>query len=1020
MIPALPVTAASEGVSLRFLDELLAGGFEGDVSHSEADRTVFATDNSIYQIRPQGVIFPRATADIARILRLASMERFRTIVLAPRGGGTGTNGQSLTSGLVVDLSRHMNRILEINPGGRWARVECGVVKDQLNTALAPHGLFFAPELSTSNRATLGGMINTDASGQGSCRYGKTRDHVLELTSVLVGGGIWRSRPLEADELPSILARTDIVGAVHRLLEEIHSQHAAQITARFPPLNRCLTGYDLAHIRDAGGRLDLNSILCGSEGTLAIIAEAKVAVLPTPRRSVLVNIRYGSFDAALRDARTLMAFAPASIEILDARVFALAQQDIAWDGVKDYFPLDDRQPVQGVNLVEFVGDAEDEVEVPLRRLAAAIQSRGKDSGTLGHTVARGEAVGRVWRLRKGAAGILGNMRGDRRPIPFVEDTAVPPENLADYAMEFRRLLDSRGLSYGMFGHVDAGVLHVRPAIDMRDPGQAALIRELTDAVFELTRRYGGLLWGEHGKGMRSQYTAAVFGPLYPLLNAVKAAFDPHNQLNPGKIASPGGQPLLAVDGVPTQGEADRMVQAEDAAGYPAAMRCNGNGACFNYDPNDSMCPSWKGTRQRRHSPKGRATLMREWLRQLSVAGVSPLAEAAALRKGARSRSFPLRLLNTVRPSANEDFSHLVREAMDGCLACKSCSSGCPTKVDIPSLRASFFEIYHGRYLRPPRHHVVGLLEHALPLAARTPRLYNVATASRIGRAALRQLGLVDVPRLAAIDFPQELRRRRLSLAVPAQLAAIGTSALGRHLVIVQDAFTRYYDTRVVLDVLDLARALGFTPWLAPFRPNGKALYVHGFLGRFRQVAQHNASMLRTLADCGVALVGIDPSVTLTYRTEYVEALGTAAVPRVLLLQEWLAQNLAGMSRRELPFPLAAAPMRLLPHCTERALARHAPADWQTVFAHFGLRLEVPASGCCGMAGTYGHERHHREASERIYGLSWRQKVMHDQALAPLATGYSCRSQAKRLNGVTLLHPAQALLASIRRGAPGAGI
>jgi FAD/FMN-containing dehydrogenase len=292
MIPRLVETPSAEDSCRGFLEALRASGFAGTVSAGDADRAVFATDNSIYRLFPQAVVFPRATDDIARVMRLLAEPRFDGVVLAARGGGTGTNGQSLTTGLVVDVSRHMNRILEINAEERWVRVDAGVVKDQLNAALAPHGLFFAPELSTSNRATIGGMVSTDASGQGSCIYGKTRDHVLELTVVLADGTVWRSRPLPDEELRVVQRRSDRIGAVHRAVDTIQREHAAEIEARFPRLNRCLTGYDLAHIRDDEGRFDLNAVLCGSEGTLGLLAEGNCSTHPLWRSALKLQASFG--------------------------------------------------------------------------------------------------------------------------------------------------------------------------------------------------------------------------------------------------------------------------------------------------------------------------------------------------------------------------------------------------------------------------------------------------------------------------------------------------------------------------------------------------------------------------------------------------------------------------------------------------------------------------------------------------------------------------------------------------------
>ncbi|SDL73063.1 FAD/FMN-containing dehydrogenase, partial [Modicisalibacter muralis] len=472
---------------LAFIEALEASGFAGEIAPDYANRTVLATDNSIYQRLPQAVLYPRDAEDIVRIARLAARDAFHEVVLAPRGGGTGTNGQSLTDGLMVDVSRHMNRILDIDVENRRVRVQAGVVKDQLNAALKPHGLFFAPELSTSNRATIGGMISTDASGQGSCEYGKTRDHVLELDTVLLGGERLSSQPLAEEELEALCERNDLVGDIHRTAREIIDTQRAQIEACFPKLNRCLTGYDLAHLRDAEGRFDLNSVLCGAEGSLGFVCEATLNVLPIPQHTTLVNVRYASFMDALRDAKALMggdapstqpqaplstqsqAPRPTSIETVDDKVLLLAMEDFVWDSVSPFFPQGDT-PARGINLIEFNADDPDELSARIdaftRHLSADTQVE-----RLGYTLACGrEQVGKVYAMRKRAVGLLGNVQGEKRPIPFVEDTAVPPEHLADYIAEFRAALDARGLDYGMFGHVDAGVLHVRPAIDMKDPEQ----------------------------------------------------------------------------------------------------------------------------------------------------------------------------------------------------------------------------------------------------------------------------------------------------------------------------------------------------------------------------------------------------------------------------------------------------------------------------------------------------------------------------------------------------------------------
>jgi FAD/FMN-containing dehydrogenase/Fe-S oxidoreductase len=994
-----------------FLVALKANGFQGEISTDYASRTVLATDNSIYQRLPQAAVFPLDASDVACVARLMAEPAYTGIKVTPRGGGTGTNGQSLTDGIVVDLSRHMNRILEIDVEGRWVRVQAGVVKDQLNAALKPYGLFFAPELSTSNRATIGGMINTDASGQGSCTYGKTRDHVLELQSLLLGGDTVHSRAIDEAELERQCARQDRTGEVYRTARDINATKADLIDRVFPKLNRCLTGYDLAHLREADGRFNLNSVLCGAEGSLGFVVEAKLNVLPIPKYSVLVNVRYASFMDALRDARALIQHTPLSIETVDSRVLMLAMKDIVWHSVAEYFPADPGRATLGINIVEFSGDDAEAVDARVAAFTTHLQA-DLSVERLGHTLAVGhDAVTRVYTMRKRSVGLLGNVDGEIRPQPFVEDTAVPPERLADYIAEFRALLDSHGLTYGMFGHVDAGVLHVRPALDMKDPAQAALVRPLSDAVAALTQKYGGLLWGEHGKGVRSEYVPAFFGQLYPSLQALKTAFDPHNQFNPGKICTPldSSDTLLRVDEVQLRGDLDRTLDERVWKSYGTAMHCNGNGACYNYDPNDAMCPSWKATRQRAQSPKGRASLVREWLRLQGEAGVDVLSPAR--RQPNFWQTLPQRWRNSRgRAAGQQDFSHEVYDAMAGCLACKSCAGQCPVKVNVPEFRSRFLELYHTRYLRPARDYLIGSLEFTVPYLARLPGVYNgLMKAPVVEKLLARQVGMVDSPLLSRFNFHASLKRWNVQPATAARLIGLTEAERARSVILVQDAFTRYFETPLLANLIELISRLGYRVYLAPFFANGKPLHVQGFLQAFNKAAIRNASQLQALSAFGVRMAGLDPAMTLVYRQEYAKVPGIAQLPTVALLQEWLLDAVPDTVKASTP-----ARYRLLAHCTEKTNAPASTTQWETLFARVGLVLATQATGCCGMSGTYGHEARNQDTSRTIFDQSWAGQVAAsaDEKGEALATGYSCRSQTKRLAGRELRHPLDVLLEVFR--------
>ncbi|WP_249977173.1 D-2-hydroxyglutarate dehydrogenase YdiJ [Vreelandella olivaria] len=1011
---------------VRFLEALRARGFEGEITPDYANRTVLATDNSIYQLLPQAVVFPKHSEDLERLAKLASEVPHRNIVLTPRGGGTGTNGQSLTDGIVVDVSRHMHQIIKIDVEARRVRVQAGVVKDQLNAALKPHGLFFAPELSTSNRATIGGMISTDASGQGSCQYGKTRNHVLELDTVLLGGKHLLSRALSEEEEQQSYHQDGLLGHVHRTAATIIDQQRELIEAKFPPLNRCLTGYDLAHLRDDQGQLNLNSLLCGSEGSLGFLNEAVLNVLPIPKHSTLVNVRYPSFMDALRDAKSLMAgnASPTSIETIDDTVLQLAMEDFVWDSVAEFFPASDT-PIRGINLIEFNDDDETSLA---ERVRAFTEHLSQDTSVerLGYTLAEGRTqIQKVYGMRKRSVGLLGNVQGEKRPLPFVEDTAVPPEHLADYISEFRAALDARQLSYGMFGHVDAGVLHVRPALDLKDPVQEALIREISDEVAALTQKYGGLLWGEHGKGVRSEYGPKFFGELYPSLQRVKAAFDPHNQLNPGKIASPADKDeliaktsdpaLLTIDGVPMRGQFDRTIDERAWQAYDAAVYCNGNGACYNYDLDDPMCPSWKATRDRVHSPKGRASLIREWLRLQSQAGID-VVEESRKKKAERTwgfvTSFPRRVMNTFSKQQQHDYSHQVYDAMAGCLACKSCAGQCPIKVNVPQFRSQFLEVYHGRYLRPLRDYVIGGTEWMLPVLAKAAPLYNAVMGQRWVEQLMRcSVGISDSPQLSRASVKKQLRAWGVAEATPTSLALLTEQQRANSIIIIQDAFTTHFEAKLVIDVVELLSRLNLRVFVMPFSANGKPLHVQGFLGAFERTAEKQARRLRALEEFEVPMVGIDPAMTLTYRQEYIKALGSQHVPTVFMLQEWLATQLNALVPSQLS--LTDPGFKLLSHCMEKTNAPGSPKAWQQIFAAFGLQLELVNTGCCGMSGTYGHETRNAVTSKTIYAQSWQPQVeAQENAGKLLATGYSCRSQVKRYSTQALPHPLQALLECLR--------
>ncbi|MFT4269397.1 MAG: FAD-binding and (Fe-S)-binding domain-containing protein [Pantoea sp.] len=1014
MIPQISQAPGLVQLVLTFLASLKEQGFTGDTATSYADRLSLSTDNSIYQLLPDAALFPRSTADVALIARLAGEERFASLVFTPRGGGTGTNGQSLNQGIVVDMSRYMNRILEINTEQRWVRVEAGVVKDQLNAWLKPYGFFFSPELSTSNRATLGGMINTDASGQGSLVYGKTSDHVLGLRAVLLGGDILDTRAMPTDLAEKLAQTPTKEGRIYQQVMTRCREQRTLILEKFPKLNRFLTGYDLRHVfSDDLHTFDLTRLLCGAEGTLAFISEARLDITPIPKVRRLVNIKYDSFDSALRNAPFMVEAKALSVETVDSKVLNLAREDIVWHSVKELITDVPDKEMLGLNIVEFAGDDGELIEQQVSTLCARLDElmTQQQGGVIGYQLCNDlGGIERIYNMRKKAVGLLGNAKGRAKPIPFVEDTAVPPEHLADYIVDFRALLDSHGLSYGMFGHVDAGVLHVRPALDMCDPQQEMLMKQISDEVVALTARYGGLLWGEHGKGFRAQYSPAFFGEtLFNELRRIKAAFDPDNRMNPGKICTPLGsnEPMMQVDAV-KRGTYDRQIPLTVRNDWRGAMECNGNGLCFNFDTRSPMCPSMKITRNRIHSPKGRATLTREWLRLLSEQGVDPvLLEKSLPEQRASLRTLIQRTRNSWHAKQGEyDFSHEVKEAMAGCLACKACSTQCPIKIDVPNFRSRFLQLYHTRYLRPMSDHLVATVESYAPLMAKAPKVFNFFLKQPWMRELSKShIGMVDLPLLSSPSLKQQLSGHPAMNLTLEQLEALDSNARKDCVLVVQDPFTSYYEAQLVTDFVKLIEKLGYRPVLLPFSPNGKAQHVKGFLQRFARTAEKTADFLNRVAQLGMPMVGVDPATVLCYRDEYNQVLGEKRGDfNVLLVHEWLQTAVAERAVQS----TGGEAWYLFAHCTEVTALPSTPNQWQDIFARFGAKLENINVGCCGMAGTYGHESKNLENSLGIYALSWHPQMQKLPRQRCLATGFSCRSQVKRAEGNGMRHPLQALL------------
>ena len=1055
MVPRIYNLRKIETAYVKFLEALTSSNFSGEIEDRYAARLLVATDNSVYQRMPQAVLFPKSKEDVVEIFKLASRSEFKCVKFAPRGGGTGTNGQSLTDGIVIDMSRHMKKVWDFNPQERSIYVQPGVIKDELNELTAKENLFFSPELSTSSRATIGGMLSNDAAGQGSLVYGRTSEHILEVDVVLEDGSTALFKPVSGDELKAKLALKNLEGEIYRTVYSLVKDNAAAIKQHFPKLNRFLTGYDLDHAYDPkSDTLNLCRLVCGAEGTLCTVVGAKLDLTVKPTYRALCVVKYENFDSALRHANALIKAGVFSVETVDSKVLNLAKKDPVWLSVKDYITDVEGAEISGVNIVEFNGMDTEKVKAFMLKLydQTIKQSQKRQMGILGACIVETkEGIAAVYGMRKKAVGLLGSAAGAKKLVAFTEDTVVPPENLADYILEFRALLDGMNVTYGMFGHVDTGLMHVRPALDLTTDEDREKLVKISDGVVELVKKYGGQMWGEHGRGYRSCYGEVFFGELYPLARKVKAAFDKDNRLNPGKICVPFGNEtdkLVAVDD-PMRGDLDRTIDIRVRDSFDGAMNCNGNGQCFSYSTASLMCPSYRYSKDHVKSPKGYSGLMREWLRLMTERGVDiNAAEEKLTIEASRERTFKESCVAAVSYVGNlfertyntlferEDFNHEYLGHVATCLSCKSCKTQCPAHVNSAELNSRFLNFYYSRYLRPSMDFLCMNAERTNPLMARVPRLSNALLQNSLSKLLVENIfKFVDLPKFNERTLRQQAKDANIQV-----LTAKEAEERAAHydVIVVSNAFTASYEADGLIDLAKLVRSMGFKVAILKPYTNGKLLVIRGARAAFIRKARPQAERLARLNAKGLALVGFDPALTICYRDEYKSLIPNCPDFNVMLPEEWLKQALASekflakeakiknaleaIVRRKTPDQEVSSgavnedviascdyteDFYLFCHCTEQALVPLSVQMWQQILAHFKLRLMPVSVACCGMAGLFGHMKDNLDETRTVYEQNWQSKIRERDFAQCLITGFSCRSQVHRMEHKRANHPIHVL-------------
>ena len=995
----MATTSADPDVARRLA--LLGRSLDGALLLGIPDRAAYATDASEYQERPLAVALPRTDADVQALVRFAAAER---IGIIPRGAGTSLAGQVVGGGIVVDLGRHMNRILGLDTAARRVRVQPGVVRNDLNRFLAPHGLFFGPETSTASWAMIGGMVGNNSCGSNSIAYGSTRDHLVSARGFLADGSEVSFGPLSADELAARCAGPDtldrrIHAGLRDLLARPDTRQLVRDSFPKPEVTRRNTGYALDALMDAAAfdphsphPFNVCRLLAGSEGTLFVGVEFELGVIPLPPPGALLVAHCHSVDEALRGAVVVMhagkaaaAGAGAALtgcELIDDKILACTQDN----------------PAQARNRSFVVGAPGAVLVVEVRHAAAAVRAAVLDrieealrAAAIGYAFPRlhGADAEKVWELRRAGQGLVQNIPGDKKPREIIEDTAVAIDDLPAYIADIDRLLGgTHGIDCIHYAHAGAGELHLRPLFDLRTAEGLALFRAVATDVARLVKRYRGSLSGEHGDGrLRGEFIRLMVGDeCYRLLAEVKRLFDPAGILNPGKIIDtpPMDTSLRILTGAP-EPHLQTVFRFGDTGGMlRAAEKCSGVGMCRKpAAAGGTMCPSYMATRAEHDTTRARANLLRQALADPTQADPWTTPGLAAV--------------------------------MDLCLSCKACKSECPSNVDMARLKAEWQQHVHDVRGVPWRTRLVAGTAGLLRRAGVAPWAYNLAvTAPGLSQAVKRFLGFAperSLPTLARQRLVHWFRGRSPRWRP-------GTAPRGAvHLFC--DEFTDTLDAHCGRAAVELLEALGYEVLLPPQADSGRAQLSTGLVRAARDLAVRNVELLAERVGPAAPLLGIEPSALLSFRDEYpdlvpprLEAAARRLAAHTFLVEEFLAGAAARGDFGPDDFDTTPRSIALHGHCHQKALSTMEPVV-RLLGLPAGHTVHLIPSGCCGMAGSFGYGRDHYRLSMEIGELVLFPAVRDlPETTLVAAAGTSCRHQIKDGTGRHALHPVEILRAAVR--------
>ncbi|HHP7242657.1 MAG TPA: FAD-binding and (Fe-S)-binding domain-containing protein [Cyclobacteriaceae bacterium] len=968
-------------------EKLEIPSFKGELFHGAAEKIIYATDASAYRELPEAVAIPKTDDDIKSLINFA---RKNKTSLIPRTAGTSLAGQVVGNGIIVDVSKHFNKILEINAAEKWVRVQPGVIRDDLNKKLKSYGLFFAPETSTANRAMIGGMIGNNSCGSNSIKYGTTRDHLLEVKGLLSDGNFVHFKPLDNNSYKDKTSTNSTLEhhLYNRIDEILTRDNIDEIRKEFPrkSIKRRNTGYSLDALADnqpfskEGKDFNMCRLIAGSEGTLMFITEAKLNLvdLPAPHKR-LICIHCESIDESLRANIIAVGYQPTASELMDHYILECTSK------IKDQ--QQNRFFIEGapnaILIVELTETSREMLDNKTNKLIAELKSKN-----LGYSypIVAGDDIPKVWSLRKSGLGSLANIPGDEKAVPVIEDTAVDVKDLPDYIAAFNQILEKYGLYSVHYAHAGSGELHLRPIINLKVGQGQALFKIIAKEVAALVKKYEGSLSGEHGDGrLRGEFIPEMVGKKnYQLFKAVKLAWDPDNIFNPGKIVdTPSMNSHLRYDEDQSTPDFDTYFDFSSQNGLlRAAEQCNGSGDCRKSElSGGTMCPSYMATRNEKDTTRARANILREFL---------------------------------TRSTKINRFDHVeIKEVMDLCLSCKGCKSECPSNVDLARLKAEFTQQYHDVNGTPFRSRLIGNYALGMQLASNIHWAFNaVFNIPVISDIAKEVIGFA--PKRSMPTLPGGSLKKWYAKNVRFK------KDWDKQVYMFFDEFTNYLDVSIGIKAIELLNYLGYQVKFIDHPESGRSYISKGMLKEAKKLAQKNVEIFSGLVNDEAPLIGIEPSAILSFRDEYPALLrgdlqkqANKLADNVLLIDEFLSNELDKGRLTKEKFVDHSCEIKLHGHCHQKAMSSLVHTKKILSFPE-NYSVQIIPSGCCGMAGSFGYEKEHFNISMDIGELVLFPTIRSVKNNAKIAApGTSCRHQIKDGTGVRAYHPVELLWEAVKK-------